>query len=495
MTGKAQSWRSILWLWGTGGSGKGGIMKLLWAALGDKAITINRSFFLDTPGDIDDALANVLEKQPTFLMIDEFGSSKRSIDEGKLLSRTGDTPQSARRPHGHTITGNIHAMVVVATVTPPSMRTATGLKRRLAVLGTGEEIPPERKDSGYPQDLRDAVVTLAAQRAITVMAALANSTYVAPEGDITRKAELLASMDPVASWLDALPDDSAGMSMADLAEQANRELAGELDDGEREVTATLIGRRVRTSAKWRSVQERGIIDGKQRRVIRGALNSTIAMVDNAPPVPKIFQHPTRGPVGVPNDDLLFDEAGFAQLDLFADDEAPTGTLHVVRYDGRMDWHWSPYASIADTRCVSCRRKLEGLKQGDGPSGGSDHPVQAFVEDGLVNCDDDPEAEWETQQLQALYDSHAMERFAQRHMDALGGAYWVYTAAYRVLLDHEGSPGTPDWHALVSATLTEIDADLQQRKEAMMQAAQGRWVGALQRVFQGLLPGLADDGAP
>ena len=119
-----------------------------------------------------------------------------------------------------------------------------------------------------------------------------------------------------------------------------------------------------------------------------------------------------------------------------------------------------------------------------------HPVQANINDIITNGDDDPEAEWETQQLQALYDSRAMERFAQRHLDALGGAYYVFSAAHMVILAHEGSPGIPDWHTLVSATLAEIDADLQHQKEVTMQAARGRLVGGFQRAYQGRL-GLTD----
>ena len=97
----------------------------------------------------------------------------------------------------------------------------------------------------------------------------------------------------------------------------------------------------------------------------------------ADPPPKIFQHPTMGAVEVPVAELtnLFDEAGFAQLDLFPNDKAATATLHVVRHDDRMDSHWSPYASIADTRCVTCRRKMEDLKRGDGTSDDG-HPAAA-----------------------------------------------------------------------------------------------------------------------
>ena len=75
-----------------------------------------------------------------------------------------------------------------------------------------------------------------------------------------------------------------------------------------------------------------------------------------------------------------------------------------------------------------------------PHGG--HPVQALIADVLTNGDDDPEAKWETQQQQALYDSRAMERFAPRHLVALGGAYWVYSAAHSVLLEHEAHQAPP-----------------------------------------------------
>ena len=140
----------------------------------------------------------------------------------------------------------------------------------------------------------------------------------------------------------------------------------------------------------------------------------------------------------------------------------------------------------------------GAPTGDQPHtvGGTSpgvHPVAALMLDDLTNGDDTPEAEWETQQLQALYDSRAMERFAQRHLDALGGAYWVYSAAYRVLLEHEGTPGTPDWHTLVSATLADLDTVLQKGKEATIPPARASVLSRFQREHQGRL-GLTDGSA-
>ena len=37
MTGRAQNYKAVLWLWGESGTGKGGILQLISAALGNKA--------------------------------------------------------------------------------------------------------------------------------------------------------------------------------------------------------------------------------------------------------------------------------------------------------------------------------------------------------------------------------------------------------------------------------------------------------------------------
>ena len=254
MTGRAQNYRAVLWLWGRSGTGKGGILQLISAALGNKALPRGRSFLEHSQGDIDDALADVLEKQPLFILIDEVGSSSKALNEGKSLSRFGDSPQSARRPHGRTITGTLRAMLVLTTVTAPTLSGKRGWERRSAVLGTLAAIPTKRKESGITQDLKDAVITLAALRAREVLEAMAMGTYTEPVGDPQRAKEFLAEADPVGEWLEALPDKCDGMLMKDLAEKANEEL-----DPDKEFKAQGFGKRVAVSVKWkRHISSSGI---------------------------------------------------------------------------------------------------------------------------------------------------------------------------------------------------------------------------------------------
>ncbi len=212
----------------------------------NKALPRGRSFLEHSQGDIDDALADVLEKQPLFILIDEVGSSSKALNEGKSLSRFGDSPQSARRPHGRTLTGTLRAMLVLTTVTAPTLSGKRGWERRSAVLGTLAAIPTKRKESGITQDLKDAVITLAVLRAREVLEEIDMGTYEEPVGDAQRAKEFLAEADPVGEWLEALPDECDGMLMKDLAEKVNREL-----DPDKEFKAQGIGSRVAVSVKWR----------------------------------------------------------------------------------------------------------------------------------------------------------------------------------------------------------------------------------------------------
>ena len=262
MSGKAQNWRSILWLWGPSGSGKGGIARLLLDAFGAKARVVSREFFsqASSGGDIDTPMADVIERQPLFIIIDEFGT--KQVDIGRLLSRTGDTPQSARRPHGATIEGLIFAMIVVLTVTAPSIPARTGLSRRVSVLGTMNRIPDNRIYDGIPQELRDAVITLGAQRAGKALEAMDKREYHAPEGDREKKEEFMQKVDPVGMWLDTLPDSCDRMTMADLVARANLDIP----DLDKPATTNLMGRRVQTSEKWRRGEWQA--DDKKVRGIR-----------------------------------------------------------------------------------------------------------------------------------------------------------------------------------------------------------------------------------
>ena len=251
----------MLWVWGKSGSGKGGLIKLIGESFGDKAITVTRGFVERQGGDIDDALANILEKQPLIILLDEIGTSK-GIDEGRALSRFGDTEQSARRPHGFTITGSIFGMLVASTVTPPNLPAKAGFKRRSAVLKTLDVIPTARKQPVIAQDLKDAVITLGALRAREHLAAIDAGTFVEPEGDAAKTAEFLREMDPVGMWLEDLPDDCERMTMQELADKANDDM-----DVDQDVTPSLIGRRVKSSDKWRRAASK-TTSGERVKVIR-----------------------------------------------------------------------------------------------------------------------------------------------------------------------------------------------------------------------------------
>ena len=324
MTGRAQNYKAVLWLWGESGTGKGGILQLISAALGNKALPRGRSFLEHSQGDIDDALADVLEKQPLFILIDEVGSSSKALNEGKSLSRFGDSPQSARRPHGRTLTGTLRAMLVLTTVTAPTLSGKRGWERRSAVLGTLAAIPTKRKESGITQDLKDAVITLAALRAREVLEEIDMGTYAEPVGDAQKAKEFLAEADPVGEWLEGLPDECDGMLMKDLAEKVNKEL-----DPDKEFKAQGIGNRVAVSVKWR----RHISSSGTRSI-------------------KLKKQPAEVPF---SERLEIDDNGFFSAPL---GPLPSSTtMHAHACDGATGWVHHADLGLQPANCESCKVHL------------------------------------------------------------------------------------------------------------------------------------------
>ena len=375
LTRQVQTWRGLLWVWGTPGSGKGGVSRLVEVAFGPAAKRVPLKFFEGTASDIDDALADAIEKQPLFLLLDELGPQSR-IDEAKLLSRTGDTSQTSRRPHGATISGPVNALVIVTTVDPPSMSSKTGLDRRTAVLKTLlEELPASRKEAGIADDLCDALVTWACLSAQDTLKRITAHTYDPTPGDAVQKQALLQRIDPVGTWLDTLPDDYAGMTLQDLAARATQELSGILD---RKLSPADVGRKLDTSRKWRRMRSR--VDGKQVRTIQ--LRTTI---EGSTYRTRTLRY--LGPRGVIEHDAEEDADGFSQWD-FNPDDANGGTIHGVGITlATYRQHNAPFSAIAGWHCPTCKETAKErptdsyYSHRDRPPGGppASGPLQAELD--------------------------------------------------------------------------------------------------------------------
>ena len=245
LTGLAQSFRSIVMVTGSSGSGKGGAVNVLVRAFGGRAMAAGAEWLaMRDRSEIDAIAADVLERQPAVLSIDEVGGDGAHINPGRLLSLTGNTAWSYRRPHGTLLTGSPRFQLWTTAVQPPAIDARSGIERRLAVLRTKGRLLESEIDElgGHSPDLLDAVVSLACKQAAEVYR---KGEYRAPEGSRSAKAETLADMDEVAAWLEEV-DDLDNVSMADGRQRACQALELPHDA----VTPTAFGLRVNGSTKW-----------------------------------------------------------------------------------------------------------------------------------------------------------------------------------------------------------------------------------------------------
>lgn len=242
LTGLAQSHRAIVLVVGQSGSGKGGAVNTLIRAFGDRGIGVTVEW-LERRGmsDIDAVTTDILERQPAAIAVGELGSDS-SLVHKRVLSFTGNESINARRPHGSNLYGTLQAQLWSTAVKIPSFPRGTGIERRLAVLPSGTPLGAAEKDEegGWSQELFDAVVTLACLTAADVY----RPGYVAPAGPDEARSDVLSEMDPLATWLEDLPEEWHGQRMAAVLEKAKVELA------DPNVSATALGERVTVSARW-----------------------------------------------------------------------------------------------------------------------------------------------------------------------------------------------------------------------------------------------------
>ena len=247
MTRRAQSYRPLVMVIGASGSGKGDATNVAVRALGDLAMSVAPEW-LSVVGrsEIDITTTELLESQAALLKVDEVGVETQ-VGVSRLLSLTGNTRRTARRPHGPLVKDYIVAMIWTTAVSPPRLSTGGGMRRRLAVLSTLRQLEEAEVDEegGNQQDLLDAVVTMAVREAM----AFYRPGYRAPEGDVERKREVLAEMDDVADWLDA-QSELHNKPVAEARELAQQYL-------EREISDTAFGRKISDSIRWKRGRYRG----------------------------------------------------------------------------------------------------------------------------------------------------------------------------------------------------------------------------------------------
>ena len=249
LTGRSQPLRGLVMVMGESGSGKGGLVAALVCAFGEYAQAVDNGWFSRRVGDIDDATARMIAHRVRLIAVDEVGADSRP-HQSRLMSLTGDSMLSARRPHGKTVSDKIRAGVWTTAVDPPSGIAAwSGIRRRLATIPTIEKLRKADVIPGFEErpEVQDAVFTL-----VVLAARLVYETgYRAPEGDVVLKRAVLAEMDPLSAFLECLDDEWNGTPLRDLLEHIREHL------GWADLSMQKLGRAVKHSGGWDSKREGG----------------------------------------------------------------------------------------------------------------------------------------------------------------------------------------------------------------------------------------------
>ena len=132
ITGEAPVKRPcILWVSGPSGSGKGMVGNLVLEAFGSVAHAVKAETLQRRSNDIDSEIASVLEANPRLIVCDEMGGK---VSEKKWMGLTGNTPWTARRPHGKEIKRVVRALWICPTIEAPHMSRNGGMADRSAAL-------------------------------------------------------------------------------------------------------------------------------------------------------------------------------------------------------------------------------------------------------------------------------------------------------------------------------------------------------------------------
>ena len=249
LTGQSQSLRGLVMVKGESGSGKGGLAGALVSAFGEYARVVDSSWFSRRIGDIDDATALMVANRVRLIAVDEVGADSRP-HQSRLMSLTGDSMLSARRPHGKTISDKVRAGVWTTAVDAPSGIAAwSGIRRRLAVIPTMKRLDVADVIPCFEerQEVQDAVLTLATLAAREVY----EKGYRAPEGDIELKRGVLAEMDPLSALLERLDNQWKDAPLRDLLSHIREDLGWD------DLSMQKLGRAVGHSEVWTSKREGG----------------------------------------------------------------------------------------------------------------------------------------------------------------------------------------------------------------------------------------------
>ena len=249
MTGRAPArGSSIVMLLGGSGKGKGGGLNLVASAMGSLVESTDAKWLESPRGgvDIDSSLASVLEHRARFITVDEIGGDTK-LSASRMQRLSGNAPLSARKPYGPLVTGTVEAQLWATCVSTPRITVVEGMKRRLAVLPVLGLLTEEDQDVDACESdlLKDGLVTLAVLEA----AAVYDKLYRRPRGIDRAVEKTLSEMDPLATWLESLPDSWHYSLMSRVVYAAQQQV-------DPATTETSLGGRVNVSDRWYSERKR-----------------------------------------------------------------------------------------------------------------------------------------------------------------------------------------------------------------------------------------------
>ena len=216
LSGRAQEYRPLTFLWGSTGSGKGGTRKLVARMMGEMALAFNANTLLfnrDGNGSHNSDLAELILRQQLIAHSDEVRG--RSSDH--TLQMSGGGVQSARFPHqaGGMLTGEIPTMLLLDTTRPPEMPTERGFLRRLTVVKFNKTQMGDEKERPDPTERqRAALLTICLRRAMLVR----KPGYKAPQTDPKVMSDFLGISDPLRDYILGIAEagDLHGMAVAQI---------------------------------------------------------------------------------------------------------------------------------------------------------------------------------------------------------------------------------------------------------------------------------------
>ena len=243
---------SLLYLTGTSGGGKGNTANVLRIAAGDYAMTGNADA-LFAKGDINDSLANLLERSPRIILFHE----AERLPMQKILSLTGRDEMSARGPHRATISRALGAGVIVTAVNVPQGRMDGGAKRRLAAIrfagrATDRILTTQRRDD-TTTDESDALITVVLHDAVRMWKDPQTWTPLPDEAGDRDTIAATADADVVEAAIDTLTDDHVGLTMTDVLKVLQKD-GGDFA-GERDVlrlTPRSLATRIKSRHEWKT---------------------------------------------------------------------------------------------------------------------------------------------------------------------------------------------------------------------------------------------------